>query len=83
MSCCGNQRGMLPPIPIPAPRTERGRPALPGQAIQYEYVGATGMTVVGPITGQRYRFAAYGSRLAIDPRDAPSMVTVPHVRRVS
>ena len=81
MSCCGNGRSMLPLVPVPTPRRERGS-ATPLPAIRYEYVGATGMTVVGPITGQRYRFAGYGTRLDIDPRDAPSMVTVPHVRRV-
>jgi hypothetical protein len=40
------------------------------------------MTVVGPLTGQRYRFDGHGARVLIDPRDAQSMATVPHVRRV-
>jgi hypothetical protein len=55
---------------------------MPPQAIRYEYRGATGMTVVGPVSGRRYRFEGYGSRLPIDPRDAPSLRTVPHLQRV-
>jgi hypothetical protein len=50
--------------------------------VRFEYVGPTGMTVVGPVTGARYRFGAYGSRVAVDLRDAPSMASVPHLRRV-
>lgn len=34
-----------------------------------EYIGTTGLTVLGPATGRRYRFAAPGVRLAVDPRD--------------
>jgi hypothetical protein len=50
--------------------------------IRFEYVGATGMTAMGPVTGKRYRFQDYGSRVAVDLRDAPSMAGVPHLRRV-
>jgi hypothetical protein len=45
-------------------------------------VGTTGLTVQGPVTGKRYRFGNPGSRLLIDPQDAPSMAAVPHLRRV-
>jgi hypothetical protein len=82
MSCCGNQRGPVLPSPLLVQKREAERPPAPAHAIRYEYVGATGMTVVGPITGRRYRFEGYGSRVPIDPRDAGSMRTVPHLRRV-
>lgn len=39
------------------------------------------MTVLGPVSGRRYRFEGYGSRLAVDPRDAPSLQAVPHLLR--
>jgi hypothetical protein len=38
--------------------------------------------VQGPVTGKRYRFDNPGSRLLVDPQDAPSMAAVPHLRRV-
>ncbi|MEA2559437.1 MAG: hypothetical protein QOH06_941 [Acidobacteriota bacterium] len=74
--CCGSQRRQefLP----------KNRQSQPGAllTIGFEYVGTTGLTVVGPVTGKRYRFDNYGSRAAIDLRDAPSMAAVPHLRRV-
>ena len=86
MSCCGRQRGPMALHPVPARvqewEQERQRPPALSHGIRYEYVGATGMTVVGPATGRRYRFEGHGSRALIDPRDALSMATVPHVRRV-
>ena len=51
------------------------------QSIRFEYVGTTGLTVVGPVTGRRYRFEGHRARVAIDLRDAPSMAAVPHLRR--
>jgi hypothetical protein len=50
--------------------------------VWFEYVGVTGLTAVGPATGQRYRFDGHGSRAAVDLRDAPSMAAVPHLRRI-
>jgi hypothetical protein len=52
------------------------------RSVLYEYIGATGMTVTGPTSGQRYRFGAPGSRLQIDPRDASSFAGLPNLRRV-
>jgi len=46
----------------------------------FQYVGTTGLTVEGPITGKRYRFAAPGARVAVDGRDAPSVRGVPNLR---
>jgi hypothetical protein len=83
MSCCGRQReqfqgtGQIPP----RGNNRRSQP-LPRPAVRFEYVGTTGLTVQGPVTGKRYRFDNPGSRLLIDPQDAPSMAAVPHLRRV-
>ncbi|MBI2686883.1 MAG: hypothetical protein HYX27_11250 [Acidobacteria bacterium] len=57
------------------------RPA-PRFAIEFEYTGATGLTVEGPITGRIYRFDQPFSRLAIDVRDMPSVEQVPVLRRL-
>jgi hypothetical protein len=50
--------------------------------VHFQYTGRTGMTVIGPISGQRYRFEHPGALLAIDGRDAPSIVAVPHLQTV-
>jgi hypothetical protein len=44
-------------------------------------MGRTAMTVVGTVTGRVYRFAGPGSTVAIDTRDAASMIAVPNLRR--
>ena len=83
MSCCGKQREQfLGTSQVPPRGNDRQRQPLPQPAIRFEYVGATGLTVLGPVTGKRYRFDKPGSRLLVDLRDAPSMASVPHLRRV-
>jgi hypothetical protein len=59
------------------------RPAsAPIYRIVLEYAGKTGMTAVGPVTGQRYRFDRPGARVVIDPRDHVAMAAVPNLRQV-
>ena len=85
MACCGKNRirfhndtrigleaGGQPPV----------RPAIPPALIRFEYVGGTGLSVRGPITGRTYRFGASGARVAVDSRDAPSLMAVPNLRTV-
>lgn len=50
--------------------------------VHYEYVGSTSITVRGSATGNIYRFHNYGDRIGVDFQDAPSMDTVPNLRRV-
>ena len=78
MSCCGSQRQFLGSAQVP----DRRRQPLPQAAIRFEYVGSTGLTTVGPVTGRRYRFDKPGSRVLVDPRDAPSLAAVPFLRRI-
>ena len=81
MSCCGRQRTQFQGTGQVPPRAgDRRLQPLP--AIRFEYVGTTGLTVQGPVTGKRYRFDNPGSRLLVDPQDAPAMAAVPHLRRV-
>lgn len=85
MSCCGNKRAgvagpmvsnVRPPVPPGGQQAARG-----GRAeVVFEYVGGTAMTVVGPVTGRRYRFAGFGTRAQVDVLDAPSVAVVPNVR---
>lgn len=78
--CCGRPSSPQPSYPdhLAPVRRERQPPA----AIEFEYTGPTGMTVRGAGTGASYRFAGPGARLAVDPRDAPSLLAVPRLRRL-
>lgn len=85
MSCCGKARAaardampaqspaVVPPARIPLPI---------GQTIQFEYVGTSSLTIVGPVTGQRYHFAAPGARLGIDVRDRRYLQNLPRLRQL-
>ena len=84
MGCCGKNRSIIRTIENHAvadydpPRVT----FTPRSSFQYfEYVGATGITAFGAVTGRRYRFATRGAIVAIDDRDAASMSGVPNVRR--
>jgi len=47
----------------------------------FEYMGKTGMTVTGPVTGRRYRFEGSGARVEVDLRDRRSLAAVPQLRQ--
>jgi len=95
MSCCGNRplrtdgadratggpgssawSGGSPAVPHPG--AAAARPADP----EFRYVGASSLTVTGPVTGRAYRFAAPGARLAVNRHDAPSLLYVPSLQPV-
>ena len=51
--------------------------------IVLEYIGDTSLTAIGLMTGRRYHFVGPGARIVIDPRDRPSLVSVPRLRQVN
>jgi len=68
--------GRTPARPASAPTATRaGMPAA-----KFAYVGSTGLTVVSPITGKRYRFDHSGAQLEVDPRDRSWMRFVPSLK---
>jgi hypothetical protein len=72
------------PPPNQAVRAAHGASAPASMAVPetlFEYVGSTGMTVIGPMTGRRYRFDRPGATIAVDRRDAPGVGAVPNVRQ--
>ena len=92
MACCGTMRqqfqnGVRQQQTGMGPLTESVSPQRRGFLAQtplyFEYLGDTGLTAVGPITGRRYRFNGPGARVAVDSRDAPSMRAVPNLRETS
>jgi hypothetical protein len=78
MACCGQRRALALTNGRLAEANHRPRPVPPSAL--YEYTGATGMTVVGPISGRTYRFAQPGARVQVDARDIPSMTGLPNLR---
>jgi hypothetical protein len=80
MGCCGNNRR---PLPLETSEIPHVTFTPPAPTVQYfEYVGKTGLTAIGNVTGHRYRFAGPGATVEVDSRDAPSMAGVPNVRRL-
>jgi hypothetical protein len=80
MACCGQRRGQ-----IAAGGTVAGgaRASQPGARFAlYEYTGLTGMTVSGPVSGSKYRFASPGAKAQIDMRDVASLSGLPNLRRL-
>ena len=54
----------------------------PVSEVKFQYVGETGMTVIGPVTFRHYRFGKPGAIVGVDPNDARSLESVPHLRRI-
>jgi len=76
--CCGMNR---------KPVVSATRPVLPAVKagagdVLLEYIGHTALTMIGPVTGTRYRFEKPGARLSVNARDGQAMVAVPVVRLV-
>jgi hypothetical protein len=79
--CCGRSRARLG-FGI-SNRLSNSIPLAPARfplSSTFEYIGNTALTVVGPITGARYRFDHPGSRVHVDPRDRPALAQVPVLR---
>jgi hypothetical protein len=70
----------LAPRPAAAPPTPLAQQQAP--SVLFEYVGRTGLTVVSPATGKRYRFDSTGSQVAVDPRDKSMLLQVPNLRPI-
>ena len=81
MACCGQQRSALSTSGHLA-QPPRG-PSLTSPIVIYQYVGTTGLTVVGGATGRTYRFDGPGARAQVDTLDVRSLAGVPHLVRVA
>ncbi len=89
MSCCGKKREQFTAGPSNRPHSGRpvSYPPIPQQPLQsrvfFEYVGRTGLTVIGSATGKQYRFERAGARLEVDLRDRFAMTAVPNLRQLA
>ncbi len=82
MPCCGGKRSRYRAAATAPERGSRPARRAVHTVVEFEYFGETAMTVVGPITGRRYRFGGPGVGVAVDARDAPSLRAVPKLRRI-
>ena len=90
MACCGQRRTPINPAiptfstrrPLQVLPTARTEPRRRGSTVYFEYVGKTGLTVFGSVTGKRYRFSSNGAVVAVDLRDQPSLLAVPLLKKV-
>jgi hypothetical protein len=89
MSCCGQQR--LTPsqntlrAPTAAPQADRSdivSASAPSTGVPFQYTGRTALTVIGPVSGRRYRFNGPNAVVQVDPRDRESLQSVPRLRRL-
>jgi hypothetical protein len=58
-------------------------PPPPARPVTFEYVGPTTLRAVGPVSRRDYWFGQRGTRVVVDGRDAPSLDTVPNLKRVA
>jgi hypothetical protein len=88
MSCCGKQRQNFQTSAGTPVRQElrndqsRMPPRTWRSALDFEYTGQTGLTVVGPISGQRYQFSQPGAVVAVDVRDRRYILAVPNLKQL-
>lgn len=87
MSCCGSKRAEFQAQHAPVNR--QGRPAdrpfprsAPPLKVVFEYSGQPPVVVLGPVSGNRYRFDRAGARVEVDPRDRRSLAVTPKLRQV-
>lgn len=85
MSCCGKMRLSKTP---PGSHASVAQAAGPVQAsrqsrVFFEYLGRTALTVVGPVSGRRYRFDRPGARLEVDLKDRRSLAALPLLRQMA
>lgn len=90
MLFCGHDRNTLSGANTGEGESEKlpsaaatGTPAPSHEAVWFEYVGDTSISAIGSITRTLYRFTCKHAQVAVDPRDAPSVARVPHLRRIA
>ncbi|MGU7772728.1 hypothetical protein ACV229_21460 [Burkholderia sp. MR1-5-21] len=55
--------------------------AAPAKPALVEYVGSSSLSIIGTVTGKRYRFERTGSKQLVDVRDAAALDSIPWLRR--
>lgn len=82
MACCGKSRAQLFGAGARPGANASPSPGARRYSVQFEYVGRTALTAVGPVSGKRYRFDRPGAVIVVDPRDRPGLAAVPSLRAI-
>ena len=82
MSCCGSKRQELMQFNTANSGANESISSRTKTDAHFEYTGETGITVIGSVTRNRYRFNGKGNKQLIDYRDAGGMMAVPMVKKV-
>lgn len=89
MSCCGKKRSQARLTTQTSSVSESAEsasvPRLPEYDSQayFQYLGKTGLTLMGPRTGKRYRLDRPGAVIAVDLRDRRALAAVSILRQVA
>ena len=77
MSCCGQARRQA------GMKVSSGsQSAVTKGTVVFEYIGRTALTVIGSVSGIKYRFDHPGARLTVDARDRDSLDQGPMLKQV-
>lgn len=79
MCNCGNKRTQISTDENAAPQIRSNMQQTANTV--FEYVGKTALTVIGNISGRRYRFNRPGDLQSVDPRDVAGMFAVTVLRQ--
>ena len=88
MMCCGQKRAQLlqtsrdSRTPVPGETSALQHQASGVDPVYFQYVGKTGLTVIGRETHVLYRFDRPGMVVIVDARDKRSLESVPTLRQV-
>jgi hypothetical protein len=75
MPCCGSKRTQEQQNSNPLAENR--------EPLYFQYIGKTGMTVIGRESRLRYRFEHTGAVIAVDARDLAALMAVPNLRQVN
>lgn len=83
MCNCGNKRSTLNSQPLSGQTAMivNRQPLKMWPDISFEYIGNTGLTVKGNVTGKLYRYDKKGDTAFIDYRDASGMMRLSLLKR--
>lgn len=84
--CCGKNRTQLRTVTQGQPRSSpvfAGRPQPQPAKVSFIYVGNTGLTVTGPISGIQYTFSRPGAQVTVDARDRIMLASIRQLRQVT
>lgn len=79
MCNCGNKRTQINTDQNTAPQIRSNMQQTANTV--FEYIGKTALTVIGNISGRRYRFNRPGDLQSVDPRDVTGMFAVTVLRQ--